>query len=309
MHTVDEQFKLGDAASYDDRAETFDRFQACSAGPLVARLIELAGVTRGQRILDVGTGTGIVALEAAARVGPVGKVLGIDLSEGMLAVARDKAARAKLDDRLEFRRMDAEVLELEDGGFDRVLSLFAMFHFPNPLAALREKYRVLKPGGTISLGVGGGAPLLSGAGLLQGVRRVGQEWRRLRGRRVTAPRLLNELVEKYFPGADAPEVPTWVRRHRDKVPVLCSLMRQAGFTALRTGWAGTEVLLQTPQDFWELQLTFDSVARKRLAQAPRSCVEELRNEFFRTCTDVLARGGQLAYPAGARYVVGVRPTV
>jgi O-methyltransferase/aklanonic acid methyltransferase len=307
VHTLDEKFKLGDAASYDDCADLFDRFQACSSGPLVAQLVQLAELAGARRVLDIGTGTGVVALAAAARVGPEGKVVGIDLSEGMLAMAREQAARAGREDRLAFRRMDAEALELADQSFDAILSLFALFHFPDPLRVLREIFRVLAPGGRLVLAVGSGAPLLSLAGLAHRLRRIPGVWLRLRGKRLTAPDFLNSLLEKHLPDAAAPEVLSWVKRRFGMRSAVCRLIREAGFTRLRTDWVGHEIILETPEAFWDLQTTFSSLARKRLAGATDERREALRHEFFRTCTDVQKRGGTLTYPSAAFFVRAERP--
>src|SRR5205814_2473708 len=107
-----EGFKARDAASYDDRAEDFDRFTEKLTRPLAERLIALAALSPGERVLDVGTGTGVVGLTAAREVGAGGAVLGIDLSAGMLGFAAAKAARSGLTPPFEARRMDAEALDL-----------------------------------------------------------------------------------------------------------------------------------------------------------------------------------------------------
>lgn len=129
-------FKTRDASSYDSVTEKFDYFADRLSRPLAARMLSLAQIVPSQRILDVGTGTGVVALQAVQKVGDAGKVLGVDLSDQMLNVARAKAWRASLNNCVEFRKMDAEALELEDHSFDVALSLFALLHFPNPLSAL-----------------------------------------------------------------------------------------------------------------------------------------------------------------------------
>lgn len=111
------------------------------------RMIEAAGVRPNQRVLDVGCGTGVLARTAAERVGRVGKVVGVDINEGMLAVARRKAPH------IEWRFGPAEELPFEDNGFDAVVSQFSLMFFEDRLAALREMARVLRPGGRFAVAV------------------------------------------------------------------------------------------------------------------------------------------------------------
>jgi ubiquinone/menaquinone biosynthesis C-methylase UbiE len=113
------------------------------------RTIALANLVPGERVLEVGFGTGEVAMRAKARCGPRGFVAGIDPSPEMIAVARQKAARANLD--VDFRVAAVEALPFADATFDVVLSSLMMHHLPEDLKppALAEIRRVLKPGGRL----------------------------------------------------------------------------------------------------------------------------------------------------------------
>ncbi|MDP9096045.1 MAG: methyltransferase domain-containing protein, partial [Pseudomonadota bacterium] len=163
--------KQSDAASYDEVAAAFDALTERYAAPLADRMLLLASPKPNDRILDAGTGTGLVALRAA-RLVPAGSVVGIDHSPGMLSTAERKAAERGLTGTVHFRQMDAETLQFADASFDAVLSLFMLYHLPDPLAALKEFHRVVRPGGRLVLGVGRGPDLFSKAGLIQAGRRV-----------------------------------------------------------------------------------------------------------------------------------------
>ncbi len=119
---------------------------------LAKSLADAAKVTTGDRVLDVGCGTGIVARECAHRVGAAGSVSGIDISEEMLAVAR------RIAPGLDWHLGDAGELPFGDGSFDRVVSQFALMFFPDPELAISEMWRVLRPGGRLALAVLGGIP-------------------------------------------------------------------------------------------------------------------------------------------------------
>ncbi len=294
--TASQTFKTRDASSYDAVTNQFDLFTERLSRPLAARLIELAYLKPSEHVLDVGTGRGVVALPAAEHVGRNGKVIGIDLSEGMLARAQAKAERAGLGDQVEFRRMDAETLELEDQSFDAALSLFALFHFPNPLSAIKEMFRVLRPNGRLVLAVGSGPPLLSPSGLIQGGRQLRQMWLKRRGKLLTGPSFLNRLLEKHFPESDEQEETSLAKHSSNRTRNVPPLIRQAAFVDILTYWQRHEAIIETPEEFWNIQSTFSSIARKRLSIAPSEQVETLRIEFLETCRRVQSRGGLLVYP-------------
>ncbi|HET9494800.1 MAG TPA: class I SAM-dependent methyltransferase [Chloroflexia bacterium] len=110
------------------------------------RLAEILAPQEGDICLDVATASGNLAIALAKRVGPEGKVLAIDLAEGMLDFATRKARAHKVRN-VEFIRMDAQHLEFEDNTFDVVVCGLAVFYFPDIEGALQEMRRVLKPGG------------------------------------------------------------------------------------------------------------------------------------------------------------------
>ena len=93
---------------------------------------------------------------------------------------------AAVGNAVSFRQMDAERLEFSDGSFDVVLSLYALLHFHEPLVALREMHRVLRPGGRIVIGVGRGPSLLSWNAVIEGVKRMRDLVGAARGRLLTA---------------------------------------------------------------------------------------------------------------------------
>lgn len=97
-------------------------------------------------ILDIATGTGDFAIEALA-LNP-DQVIGVDISEGMLAMGKEKIKKKGLQDKITLQMGDSEKLLFEDNKFDAVIVSFGVRNFENLEAGLRDMYRVLKPGGT-----------------------------------------------------------------------------------------------------------------------------------------------------------------
>jgi SAM-dependent methyltransferase len=110
-----------------------------------AQLVKRARVRAGQRVLDVGCGTGVVALSAALRGA---QVTGLDFTPELLAHARENAQIVNVD--VDWIEGDAEALPFPDSSFDAVLSQFGHIFAPRPEVATSEMLRVLKPGGTIA---------------------------------------------------------------------------------------------------------------------------------------------------------------
>ncbi|HJV27007.1 MAG TPA: methyltransferase domain-containing protein [Aromatoleum sp.] len=132
---------------------------------LAAALLNAAELAPGQRVLDLASGPGLLARDAATRIAPDGWVLASDIAEDMLA---EGARRATAEGRcsLTFAAADAEHLCLPDASVDRVLAGLALFMFPHPEQALAEMRRVLRPGGRVALSVWGpreAVPLISRA--------------------------------------------------------------------------------------------------------------------------------------------------
>src|SRR5688572_22797725 len=112
--------------------------------------LALAAIRPGMTVLDLGSGAGFDAFLAAERVGPTGRVIGVDMTEEMLALARQNAA-ARGASNVEFRGGRLEALPVADGSVDLVISNCVINLVPDKAAVFAEVARVLKPEGTISV--------------------------------------------------------------------------------------------------------------------------------------------------------------
>ena len=120
----------------------WDRWGAAT----VARL----PLSSGDAVLDVCCGAGASALPAARAVGPSGNVLGLDLAEPLLALARERAATLGLGN-VSFRECDATAAGLESGSFDAVVCVFGVFFAADMAAFIAEMWRLVRPGGTLAI--------------------------------------------------------------------------------------------------------------------------------------------------------------
>jgi ubiquinone/menaquinone biosynthesis C-methylase UbiE len=136
-------FASGDVAKQWQQGKAFrDEVNTASN----EKMLDLANLRLGNRVLDVAAGTGNQTLLAARRVGPTGYVLAIDVSTSMLNLAADAARDAGLKT-VETRQMDAENINLDASSFDAVICRMGLMLFSDPVKALVGMHRVLKPTG------------------------------------------------------------------------------------------------------------------------------------------------------------------
>ena len=142
--------KLADRLAYP--AEVLDRLPEGAIAPFagVGNPFAIGEIAAGETVLDVGSGGGFDCLVAAQKVGPAGKVIGVDMTEEMLAKARDNA-RLMGAGQVEFRQGLAEALPVEEESVDVVISNGVVNLCPDKRAVYREIFRVLRPGGRLMM--------------------------------------------------------------------------------------------------------------------------------------------------------------
>ena len=224
------------------------------------RLLELVQPVPGATLLDVGTGTGAIALQAPAWVGPDGMVTGSDIAANMVRLAKQSAAARGIGG-VEFCQMDGERLDLPDASCDTVTCAFSLFQFPDMGWALAEMGRVLKPGGRLGLS-NWGPGFFSPVAALQ--------------RDIFKAFGLKALLTN--PISLRPDV-------------LESMLRQAGFTAVELIEESDEVWFESPAEVWAFNLDmgpFPVMLRRQLTAVQRRALEQ---RFTRELQDLVTDRG------------------
>ena len=119
------------------------------AGPPGRMAMELLALRPGQRVVDLGCGTGRTTVELASRVSPGGEAVGVDIAPGMLDRGRERAKGLGLAN-VDFRQADVQVHDLGEGAFDAAYSRFGVMFFRDPAAAFGNVRRALRPGAVLS---------------------------------------------------------------------------------------------------------------------------------------------------------------
>lgn len=138
------------AATYNAASDLFDHPANTFWDRFGRNTIERLDLKPGSLILDVCCGSGASALPAAERVGSFGHVIGIDIAEKLLELARQKAEEKGLNN-VEFRLGDMLDTEFADASFDAVICVFGIFFVPDIASAVRELWRLVRPGGKLAI--------------------------------------------------------------------------------------------------------------------------------------------------------------
>ncbi len=246
--------------------------------PLTAALIEEAGITAGQKVLDVAGGPGEPSLTIAETVGPTGSVMCTDAVAEMVEAAEAEAKRRGLTN-VSFRQCLADSLPFDDNSFDAVVSRLGVMFFPDVPAALNEMLRVVRPQGALCFVVWGKNDRNPFTYCVQNV--------------------ISRYVEMPPAGPDDPGAFRFAEPGK-----LAGLLAQAGAVDVRERELNFRIEAPiSAEQFWEMRSATSGTLREKLATLPEDEarraameVQESVHEFF--------PNGQMSFPAQMLVISG-----
>lgn len=248
-------------AAFEEAASTYDSKGPQLAGPIAARLVELARLQPGWRVLDAGCGTGVVLVRAARAVSPWGQVIGVDLAPGMLARAAHQAEREGLRHCVMLSRGDAAEPAFGPASFNAILSSLVFYLLADPAAALARWHELLVPGGTLAFS-----------------RAV-----------ATDPRWSPVIAAVDAYACGTPGFESYLHRH-GPLSATTAALSACGYTGVTTTVETITIRYDSPQQWWEAAasegpwVTWRHIPAQRLAEAR---------------AEALAMAGKLREPDGS----------
>ena len=265
-------------APYDGVADDYASDSLSFFNVLGEQLVEMVGISPGDTVLDVACGAGAVTLPAARRVGPSGRVIGIDISEGMLRHAQRRAAVENLD-HVSFRQTDVGELKSGEGPhFDVGLCGFAIHLFDDRSVPLRNLAARLRPGGKVGWSIWGENALQPGMALFRSV----------------------------FTGTPMPDsVPDTGDLEFGDHNHLETLMATVGFPGVSIKPFQHNHRLPTFDDYWTLMSTCGQ--RAAIENMPQEVRDRFRAELFKAFKEISDEDGGLSIDVSCLMVVGKVP--
>ncbi len=260
--------------------EKWDRILDENLAFINYRLVGDARIRPGQRVLDLGSGTGYPAVLSAQAVGGRGEVVGLDVAEDMLAVARRKAKALGLAN-VTFRPGDVTTLPFEAASFDAVISRFCLMFLPDVPKAVTEIARVLKPGGYVA------AAVWSSPDKNPFIR--------------ASIDVIKTLTDVPAPAPDQPGI-----FRLAKPGDLLGMMTRAGLTALSDEEVTAESPFASPQEFLDNLLDIAAPIQNLMAKLTPA-QQETANDGIKRAVEPYRRGSGVALPMAIRVVTARKP--
>jgi O-methyltransferase / aklanonic acid methyltransferase len=236
---------------FSQTATIYDRIGPQIFSYFGQRLVDLADLDSGDKVLDVAAGRGALLFPVATRVGTTGHVTAIDFSPDMVhETAKDIESR-KLS-HAEIRHMDAEEMNLPDASFDWVMCGFALWMFAEPVRVLQEFYRVLKRGGRVALST-------------WAADNPSQTW-------------CNEVLRPFVYAPTAKELPAKFDSRFDKPLQLETALRQAGFADTRISVEEKDFVYTDEEQYWSS--LWSAGFRRQLEKMTPDLLQQARSEVF-----------------------------
>ena len=247
--------------------------------PLTDVLIRDAGIKQGHIVLDLATGTGEPALTIAKLVGPKGRVVGVDLSPGMLSVAKERAAAQDISNATFQLNDHDDMPALHDNSFDAAVCRFGLMFMPDPARILSSIRRVLKPDGKVAVATWSPpdkVPFFS---------------------------IVSKIVTSHFP--DIKPMPTGVPGGVFGISsqeILGSFFGKAGLKGFRSQLVRLTFFADsTPEEYWEAMSEIGGPLVALLAKASPEKRKIIGNDVVQTLQDMFPKG---AVKLGGEVIVG-----
>ena len=244
--------------------------------PMGTAIIEALHIQPTDQVLDIATGTGEPGL-SIARLAPQGHVTGLDLSEGMLAVARENAARQGLANYAALAG-DACALPFPDAHFDAISCRMGFMFFPDMQLAAQEMYRVLKPGGRLATCVWSAPPH--------------NPW-------ITT--MMGTMSSHLALPAPPPGAPGMFRCAQPGL--LAGLLKTAGFQNIQEEELQSTVAFDSPAQYWQNMMEIAAPVVSAMSQADEATRTAIQESLFAKLTPLLV-DGQISLPFGSLVLAG-----
>lgn len=248
--------------------------------PLTTALVEAANIRADHSVLDVGGGSGEPSLTIARIVGPSGSVSYTDPAAGMVASARDEAARRGLQN-ITFQQAPAEQLPFDDDSFDRSVGRLSVMFFPDPVAGIREVLRVTRPEGRIAF-------------LVWRSRELNPFFSRISD-------VLNRFVALEAEDENAPGAFRFAEGGK-----LAAVFREAGAASVAERVIEFEIRAPLDMDqFWELRTEMSDTFRGKLAQLNADQIAAVKYATKKAVAEFF-KGREMVFPAQVLIVSGMK---